>query len=139
MTAKKEHLKTPEIKTSTKKLPEKKTIPTHEPVTITKENKPSVTATNKPTPVEQKDVVTYRVQLLPDASQKKSKEVVINGTSYKLSEYLYLGAIRYTIGDFSTLAQATALQRICRQSGYPQTFVAAFINNTRSLDLKLFK
>lgn len=136
---KKKEVKTPEIKTSAKKLPEKKTITTHEPVTITKENKPSVTAINKPTPLEQKDAVIYRVQLLPDASQKKSKEVVMNGTSYKLSQYLYLGAIRYTIGEFSTLAQATALQRICRQSGNPQAFVAAFINNTRSLDPKLFK
>jgi hypothetical protein len=63
----------------------------------------------------------------------------IGGTNYKIDEYLYLGAIRYTIGEFSSLAQATALQRICRQSGYDQSFVVAFKDNTRSLDKNLFK
>lgn len=93
----------------------------------------------KPASVEQKAVVKYRVQILPDAGQRKSREMVINGTSYKLSEYVYLGAKRYTIGEFGTLAPAAALQRICRQSGYPQSFVVAFKNNERSLDPKLFK
>jgi hypothetical protein len=83
--------------------------------------------------------VIYRVQLLPGTSQKNSKEMVINGTKYKIYEYIYLGASRYTVGEFSTLAPATALQNMCRLSGYPQSFVVAFKNNTRSLDVNLFK
>jgi hypothetical protein len=83
--------------------------------------------------------VIYRVQLLPGTSQKKSKEMIINGTEYKIYEYVYLGAPRFTIGEFSTLAPATALQNMCRQSGYPQSFVVAFKNDTRSLDVNLFK
>jgi hypothetical protein len=31
------------------------------------------------------------------------------------------------------------LQNVARRSGYPNAFVAAFKNNTRSFDLKLFK
>jgi hypothetical protein len=85
------------------------------------------------------DVVVYKVQLLPNKSQINAKKMDIGETSYKIDEYLYLGAIRYTIGEFSSLGQATALQRICRQSGYAQSFVIAFKNNLRSLDRNLFK
>ncbi len=94
--------------------------------------------TNKPLS-EQRDIVVYRVQLLPNANQKDSKEMVINGVSYKIYEYLYKGAYRYTIGEFSTLSAAVTLQNICRRSGYTQSFVVAFKNNSRSLDMNLFK
>ena len=66
-------------------------------------------------------------------------EININGKSYPLYKYFYLGENRYTIGEFSTLPPAVELQKICRQSGYPQSFVIAFKNNVRSLDPKLFK
>jgi hypothetical protein len=140
---------TADTKTTEAKVHEKsaKINNTTEKTTVTKsetnirpvENK--VTTVNKPviTAAGQKDIVIYRVQLLPGTSQKNSKEMVINGTKYKLYEYVYLGASRYTIGEFSTLASATALQKMCRQSGYPQSFVVAFKNNTRSLDVNLFK
>jgi len=85
------------------------------------------------------EIVTYRVQLLPNASQIKDGEVVINGKSYRIFEYKYLGAIRYTVGEFSSLSQAVSLQRLCRQAGYPQAFVAAFKNGVRSLDQALFR
>jgi WD40-like Beta Propeller Repeat len=88
---------------------------------------------------EQKEVVVYRVQLIPDANQKKSKEMEINGTIYKIYEYQYRGENRWTIGEFGTLAPATTLQNACRRSGYPQSFVVAFKNNIRSLDVNLFK
>ncbi len=101
--------------------------------------KKSVAKTTNPAPPGQKDVVIYRVQILSGTSQKNSKEMVINGTTYKLYEYIYLGGKRYTIGEFTSLASATALQRICRQAGYPQAFVVAFKNNVRSLDPDLFK
>jgi hypothetical protein len=90
-------------------------------------------------PDKQKDVVIYRIQLLPSQSQINSKEMVINGKSYKLYEYIYLSTTRYTIGEFSTVSAAVLLQNICRQSGYPQSFVVAFRNNVRSLDPDLFK
>lgn len=103
------------------------------------ENKPVTITTTKPIQSDQKDVVVYKVQLLPNKSQINAKKIDINGTTYKIGEYLYLGAIRYTIGEFSSLGQATALQRMSRQSGYPQSFVVAFKNNSRSLDKSLFK
>jgi hypothetical protein len=87
----------------------------------------------------QKEDLVYRVQILPGAAEKKSGEMVINGTGYKLFEYMYMGTKRYTIGEFPALAPAIALQRICRQSGYPSAFVVAFRNNVRSLDPGLFR
>jgi hypothetical protein len=103
------------------------------------DNKTVNNKANLPLPVVKKDVVIYRVQLLPSTSQKNSKEIVLNSTSYKLYEYIYLGATRYAIGEFSKVSLAAALQKICRQSGYPQSFVIAFKNNVRSLDPELFK
>jgi len=105
---------------------------------IATENKPVVSKVNTSS-VEQKNDVIYRVQLLPSASQKNSKEIIINGTNYKIYEYVYLGSTRYTIGEFSKVSLATALQKLCRQTGYPQSFVVAFRNNVRSLDPELFK
>jgi hypothetical protein len=83
--------------------------------------------------------VVYRVQIFSSPGQKIDKEVVISGSNYRLFEYSYLGAYRYTIGEFSTLRPAVELQETCRKSGYPEAFVVAFINNTRSLDKSLFK
>ena len=131
--------KVPEKSTNIKKTTAKTTVTKSKTNIIPAENK--VATINKPVPTTagQKAVVIYRVQLLPGTSQKNSKEMVINGTKYKIYEYIYLGATRYTIGEFNTLALATALQNTCRQSGYPQSFVVAFKNDTRSLDVNLFK
>jgi hypothetical protein len=90
-------------------------------------------------PDELKDVVVYRVQFLTTTKARKENQIIINGVSYKTYEYFYLNAYRYTIGEFTTLAPARELQNICKKSGYPEAFVAAFKNNTRSLDLTLFK
>jgi hypothetical protein len=96
----------------------------------------------KPTseiPEELKNVVVYRIQFLSTGQPRKETQVLINGVPYKTFEYFYLGMYRYTIGEFRTLAPATELQNICRKSGFPQAFVAAFKNDTRSLDLSTFK
>ncbi len=90
-------------------------------------------------PEKLKDVVVYRVQFLTTTKARKENQIIINNTTYKTYEYFYLNAYRYTIGEFTTLAPAKELQRICQKSGYPQAFVAAFKNETRSLDLTLFK
>jgi hypothetical protein len=87
----------------------------------------------------QKDIVIYRVQILASQKPLKDKEVILNGTHYTLYEFYYLNAYRYSIGEFTTLQPAVNLQKACRQSGFTQAFVAAFKNNTRSVDLKSFR
>jgi hypothetical protein len=90
-------------------------------------------------PDELKDVIVYRVQFLSTGQPRKETQILINGVPYKTFEYVYLGAYRYTIGEFRTLAPAKELQSICRKSGFPDAFVAAFKNDMRSLDFALFK
>jgi hypothetical protein len=144
-TVKKDEVKITKTTTVQKSVPAKDKITKSETIVLKPEskviepgNKPVI---NKPntSPVEQNNNVIYRVQLLPSASQKNSKEIIINGESYKIYEYVYLGSTRYTIGEFSKVSPASALQKLCRQTGYPQSFVVAFRNNTRSLDPELFK
>jgi len=136
---KKEESKVPENAAGLKKKPDKVTISKTEPAVKQAEakvmtEKPSITA-----PSEQKNVVIYRIQFLTSNNHKNQKEIILNGKSYNPYEYFYLGAYRYTIGEFTTLLPAVELQKICRQSGYPQAFIVAFKNNARSLDPKLFK
>lgn len=92
-----------------------------------------------PLPADQKDVVIYRIQVLASNKPRSEKEISLSGKNYKLYEYFYLGAYRYSIGEFTTLQPAIELQKVCRSTGYPDAFVAAFKNNTRSIDLKSFK
>jgi TRAP transporter TAXI family solute receptor len=93
----------------------------------------------EPAATHEKDVVSYRVQIYSRKYQLKDDQIEINGKSYKTYVYSYLGAYRYTVGEFTTAADAMELQKICRQSGYPEAFVAAFKNNKRSTDPALFK
>jgi outer membrane biosynthesis protein TonB len=86
-----------------------------------------------------KDVVVYRVQILSNTTAKGSYKITINNRTYNTFEYFYSGGYRTCIGEFSTLEPAKELQSVCRNSGYPQAFVAAFKNNVRSTDLSLFK
>jgi hypothetical protein len=144
-TVKKEEQKVTKTTTGQKPLPEKEkpgisetSVSKPESKVIGTGNKPAISKTIT-SPVEQKDNVIYRVQLLPSASQKSSGEIVINGTSYKLYKYVYLGTTRYTIGEFTRVSLASALLKLCRQTGYPQSFIVAFRNNVRSLDPELFK
>jgi WD40-like Beta Propeller Repeat. len=119
-----------------KKIPEKANLSKPAPGGKPADNKNVTIKSSIPTPDEQKDVVIYRIQFLASIKPKSEKEFILNGKSYKLYEYFYRGAYRYTIGEFKTLPAAVELQRICRQSGYPQAFIAAFKNNTRFLDAK---
>ena len=89
--------------------------------------------------VTRKDEVVYRVQILANTKAVGSQNITIAGKSYKSFEYLYMGGYRTTIGEFSTLSEASRLQAICRQNGYNQAFVVAFKNNIRSNDPELFK
>ena len=137
--AKKENVKPADSTAVKKRTEDKKIVPETKPEATPPKILKTETEVAKPATAEKKEAVIYKVQLLPDAKQRAAGEMVINSTSYKISEYIYLGAKRYTIGEYNSLSAATALQRICRQSGYPQSFVVAFKNNARSLDPNLFK
>jgi hypothetical protein len=135
----KEEVKVPDTTVNIVTVPEKKTVIEPEPKVKPPE---AIVVTIKPTiatPDDQKDVVIYRVQFISSTKPQSNNQIIVNGKSYNTYEYFYLGAYRYTIGEFRTLAPAIELQNTCRRSVYPQAFVAAFKNNTRSLDLKLFK
>ncbi|MFZ2340449.1 MAG: hypothetical protein WAW07_12095 [Bacteroidales bacterium] len=88
---------------------------------------------------EKKDIVVYRVQILANTRPVGSQNITVAGKTYKSFEYLYQGAYRTTIGEFSTMSGAGKLQNVCRQNGYNQAFVVAFKNNIRSTDPALFK
>lgn len=90
-------------------------------------------------PVSKKDEVVYRVQILANTKAVGVQNITMAGKIYKSFEYLYMGGYRTTIGEFSTLSEASRLQAICRQNGYNQAFVVAFKNNIRSNDPELFK
>jgi hypothetical protein len=120
-----------ELKTEEKKAPAEPAKPAEAKVVIIKNT--------SELPAELRDKVVYRVQFLSSTKAQKDNQIVINGITYKTYEYFYLNSYRYTIGEFTTLPPAKELQSIVRKSGYPQAFVAAFKNETRSLDLTLFK
>ena len=86
-----------------------------------------------------KDKAVYRVQITASTKPVGSQNITVAGKSYKSFEYLHQGGYRTTIGECATLAEASRLQTTCRQNGYSQAFVVAFVNNVRSTDPKLFK
>jgi hypothetical protein len=132
-------VKKEEPKKEEAKVVDKKPPAEPEPKAKAPEAKVVVIKSTTAIPDELKDVVVYRVQFLSTTKPRKESQIVVNGIAYKTYEYFYLEAYRYTIGEFTTLDPAKELQSTCRKSGYPQAFVAAFKNNTRSLDLTLFK
>ncbi len=97
------------------------------------------TEVSKPAPVENKDAVVYRVQILANTRPSGSKNIPVAGTTYKSFEYLYKGGYRTTVGEFTTLSEAIKLQNVCRQNGYKEAFVVAFRNDVRDTDPALFK
>jgi hypothetical protein len=107
----------------------------------TKTAKPKVDATKEVVlkTEEKKDVVIYRIQFETTNASKGSYKLTVNSKIYSTYEYFYKGAYRSTIGEFNSLTEASAFQNILRKSGYPGSFVVAFVNNVRSLDPKLFK
>jgi len=96
------------------------------------EPKPSVSEVKK-------DIIVYRVQIATNTKSVGSIKVTISGKSYSSYEYVYMGAYRTCVGEFSTLGEASKFQSQCRQSGYPQAFVVVFKNNTRSTDPSFFR
>lgn len=115
--------------------------PPPKPVTTTVQQgaHPKSEASKPAPPVENKDAVVYRVQILANTRPAGSKNIPVAGTTYKSYEYLYKGGYRTTVGEFTTLSEAIKLQNICRQNGYKEAFVVAFRNDIRDTDPSLFK
>jgi uncharacterized protein len=118
--------------------PKWKTVIPPDDLPVAMEEKTVVARTPEPAPADGKDVVSYRVQIY-SRKYRKDDQIEMGGKSYKTFVYSYSGAYRYTVGEFTTAAAATELQKVCRQSGYPEAFVVAFKNNVRSTDPALFK
>lgn len=109
---------------------------------------PAVEATNREIETEnpkafesrsKEDVIVYRVQFMTSFNPKTRSQITLNGKDYNIYEYLYAGAYRLCLGEFSTFSRAKELQNILIQNDYPQSIVEAFVNNVRSLDPALFK
>ncbi len=134
--AKKEEVKQPAIKAEEFKAPEiiKEDIKPVEIKDIKLDTIQVITQVRE----ELRDVVVYRVQILSSAKQMASRKVLVDGKSYDTYVYFYKKEYRHTVGEFTNLEEARQLQFALRKSGYPQAFVAAFRNNTRTLDLTLF-
>jgi hypothetical protein len=128
-----------EKKPDEKKIEEKKTQAPDIPAAKTQEPKVVTIRNTSELPAELRDKVIYRIQFLSTGKPRKENSIVMEGITYKTFEYFYLDLYRYTIGEFTTLGPAKMLQELARKSGYPDAFVAAFKNDTRSLDLSLFK
>ena len=80
----------------------------------------------------------YRVQILSGSKSTGSYNVTINGKSYKTYEYIYKGAYRITIGEFSSYSQALKLLNECH-STYTNAFIVVFRNNERVNDPSLLR
>ena len=87
-----------------------------------------------PAPEAKRDLLVYRIQYAANTKPAGSQKIAVGGKSYNSYEYLYKGGYRSTIGEFSTLAEATRFLNLCRQSGYTNSFLVAFKNNERITD-----
>jgi hypothetical protein len=83
--------------------------------------------------------VVYRVQFMASFNPRTRSQITLNGKEYNIYEYLYSGAYRLCIGEFSALSPAKELQNILIQNDYPQAIVVVFVNNVRSMDPELLK
>lgn len=92
-----------------------------------------------PEPEPAPDRVVFRVQILSNSKAKSSPSVTIAGTRYSTFEYYYKGAYRITVGEFSTVQEASAFRTKCKSSGYDQAFVAAFRGSERVTDPAVFR
>lgn len=123
-----------ENKTITKTAVPERTSPAWKEAT-TPPQKPASTTKSE----DKNNIMIYRVQILANTKPVGSKNITVAGKTYNSFEYLYQGAYRTTVGEFSTMSEAAKLQNACRQNGYNQAFVVAFKNNIRTNDPALFK
>jgi hypothetical protein len=83
--------------------------------------------------------IIYRVQFLTSFNPKTRSQINVEGKDYSVFEYLYSGAYRLCVGDFTTITPALELQSVLVKSDYPNASVVVFKNNVLSLDAELLK
>ncbi len=120
-------------------IPEKVEQPDTIEVMIEPEVSP-VTLQEEPQEIHDvKGKIDFRVQFKASMNKLNIPIVTIEGKDYKTFEYFYVGAYRYTIGSFATPEEAIELKNICQKMGYKDAFVAAFENDKRVVDPKVFE
>lgn len=113
------------------KKPDKETV--NEPILtqrVTEIKEEPVKPTVEEAPISS-DAIIYRVQFSTSGKSKGSYEITIGGKKYKTYEYLFNGAYRSCVGEFSTSAQASSLQNQLKIGGFKDAFIVAFRNNER--------
>lgn len=105
---------------------------------------PAVQATDrKPEAVLHKisdsDNVVYRIQFMTSFNPGTRSKITANGKDYSVFEYLYSGAYRLCVGEFSTISPAIELRNSLIQNDYTQATVVVFRNNVRSFDPELLE
>lgn len=85
------------------------------------------------------DNIVYRVQILTSFNPKTRQIVNLEGTDYAIYEYLYSGAYRLCVGEFSTISPAIELRNKFIRNDYSQASVVVFRNNVRSFDPDLLE
>lgn len=83
--------------------------------------------------------IVYRVQILTSFNPKTRQIINLEGQDYAIYEYLYSGAYRLCVGEFSTISPAIELRNKFIQNDYPQATVVVFRNNVRSFDPELLE
>lgn len=104
------------------------------PVKITPAKKPDI-----PDPDPDGKELLYRVQIKSAENAGTVTTVSIEGTEYTTYEYLYKGAYRITLGEFTTVDEANLFRARCKEAGFSQAFVAAFVDGVRETDPAIFK
>ncbi len=105
---------------------------------------PAVQATDNQTrtatkPAGEGDKVVYRVQFLTSFNPQTRTQITVEGKGYNVFEYLYSGAYRLCIGEFTGYDQAVELQSLLIKNDYPNVSVVVFVNDVLSLDPELLK
>jgi cell division protein FtsN len=85
------------------------------------------------------DAIVYRVQFAATSKPKGSYEMTIGGKKYRTFEYLYNGAYRSCVGEFSSSASAASLQKQLKQEGYSDAFIIPTKGKDRVTDPALLK
>ena len=85
------------------------------------------------------DRLNFRVQILSSTQPNTQPQVTVDGKPYPTFEYYWKGAYRITVGEFPTVAEANAFRAKCKNSGFNQSFVAAFRGEVRETDPSVFR
>jgi hypothetical protein len=98
-----------------------------------------VAATPESAEAPDPDRLNFRVQILSSTEPDTRPEVTIDGEKYATFEYFHKGAYRITVGEFPTVQEANAFRTKCKNSGFNQSFVAAFRGEVRETDPSVFR